>query len=411
MNTYLKKQYPLLFTNRNFNKLLFANVLSEMGNQLQRFGIPWLIFHITHSGTLIALNFSLSLIPGIFFGFIGGFISDRVSRKKMLLCINIASFILISMIMLLLQFESNISIIFIFILTFIISSLTSMYEPSFNASLPVIVEKKDIISMNSIFNLFESIIGLLGPAISGLIIGIFGAWMCVIINGISYLLSFIIILFIQSDLSASNSERDSIKKDLLSVKKYVAQNRWFLFGILITAAVYLATGSIGSVLQYLFLHYLHLSGFMFGFTFVLFEFIPVLLIGLFSSQVIKKFDSLMIIQTSAMLFCLSLIIMGLSLNYFIVVLMGMLQNASFALLMIAWNSKRQALIPNNLLGKINGGIVTIQSILLPSGALTSTALISFISVPKIIIIFGTISFLFILLVSLFKKCIIKTELK
>lgn len=265
--------------------------------------------------------------------------------------------------------------------------------------------------MNSIFNLFESIIGLVGPAISGLIIGIFGAWMCVIINGISYLLSFIIILFIQSDLSASNSEQDSIKNDLLSVKKYVTQNRWFLFGLLITAAVYLATGSIGSVLQYLFLHYLHLSGFMFGFTFVLFEFIPVLLVGLFSSQVIKKFDSLMIIQTSAMLFCLSLIVMGLSLNYFIVVLMGMLQNASFALLMIAWNSKRQALIPNNLLGKINGGIVTIQSILLPSGALTSTALISFISVPKIIIIFGTISFLFILLVSLFKTSVIKTELK
>lgn len=218
MNTYLRKQYPLLFTNINFNKLLFANVLSEMGNQLQRFGIPWLIFHITHSGTLMALNFSLSLIPGIFFGFIGGFISDRVNRKQMLLCINMASFLLISMIMLLLQFESNISIIFIFILTFIISSLTSMYEPAFNASLPVIVEKKDLISMNSIFNLFESIIGLLGPAISGLIIGIFGAWMCVIINGISYLLSFIIILFIKSDLSASNSEHDSIKNDLLSVK-------------------------------------------------------------------------------------------------------------------------------------------------------------------------------------------------
>lgn len=411
MNTYLRHQYPILFTNQNFDKLLLANVLSEMGNQLQRFGIPWLIFHITHSGTLMALNFSLSLIPGIFFGFIGGFISDRVNRKQMLLCINIASFLLISMIMLLLQFESNISILFIFILTFIISSLTSMYEPAFNASLPVIVEKKDLISMNSIFNLFESIISLLGPAISGLIIGIFGAWMCVNINGISYLLSFIIILFIKSDLSASSSEQDSIKNDLLSVKKYVAQNRWFLFGILITAAVYLATGSIGSVLQYLFLHYLHLSGFMFGFTFILFEFIPVLLVGLFSTPVIKRYDSLTIIQTTGMLFCLSLIIMGLSLNYFIVVLMGMLQNASFALLMIAWNSKRQALIPNNLLGKINGGIVTIQSVLLPLGALTSTALISFISVPKIIIIFGTISFLFILLVSLFKTSVIKTELK
>ncbi|MBW1606333.1 MFS transporter [Lactobacillus sp. Sy-1] len=403
MNNYFRRKYPLLFTNKNFDKLLLATVLSEMGNQMQRFGIPWLIFHITNSGSLMALNFSLSLIPGVFFGFIGGLISDRVSRKKMLLYINISAFIIISMIMVLLQFENNISVIFIFILTFIISSLTSMYEPTFNASLPVIVPKDKLISMNNIFNIVGSLIGLLGPSIAGLIIGVYGAWMCIFINGISYLLSFVVILLIKSDLSILNNKKDSIRNDIASVKNYIYQNSWFLFCLLITAAVYLATGSIGSVLQYLFLHYLHLSGFMFGFTFVLFEFIPVLCVGLFSSSIIKKFDSLLIIQVSAALFCISLIGMGLSLNYFLIVLMGMLQNASFALLMIAWNSKRQSQIPNNILGKINGGIVTIQSILLPIGALSSTALINFISVPKIIIIFGTISLVFVLLLILIKR--------
>lgn len=241
--------------------------------------------------------------------------------------------------------------------------------------------------MNNIFNIIGSIIGLIGPAVAGIIIGIYGAWMCIIINGISYLLSFIVILFIKSDLAVINNKEESIKKDLYIVKKYVYENKWFLFCLLVTAAVYISTGSIGSVLQFLFLHYLHLSGFMFGFTFVLFEFIPVLLVGLFSSKILKRFDSILIIQITASLFCLSLLIMGVSLNYFLIVLMGMLQNASFALLMVAWNSKRQSEIPNNILGKINGGIVTIQSFLLPVGSLSSTALINFISVPKIISIF------------------------
>ncbi|TPR52632.1 hypothetical protein DY042_02165 [Apilactobacillus kunkeei] len=75
MNTYIKNKYSLLFHNKNFDKLLLATFLSEMGNQMQRFGIPWIIFHITNSGSLMALNFSLSLIPGVFFGFIGGIIA------------------------------------------------------------------------------------------------------------------------------------------------------------------------------------------------------------------------------------------------------------------------------------------------------------------------------------------------
>lgn len=407
MNTYIKNKYSLLFHNKNFDKLLLATFLSEMGNQMQRFGIPWIIFHITNSGILMALNFSLSLIPGVFFGFIGGIISDRVSRKRMLLLINIVAFFIIALIMFLIRYENNVNIVFIFILTFIISSLTSMYEPTFSASLPVIVPKKNLISMNNIFNIIGSIIGLIGPAVAGIIIGIYGAWMCIIINGISYLLSFIVILFIKSDLAVINNKEESIKKDLYIVKKYVYENKWFLFCLLVTAAVYISTGSIGSVLQFLFLHYLHLSGFMFGFTFVLFEFIPVLLVGLFSSKILKRFDSILIIQITASLFCLSLLIMGVSLNYFLIVLMGMLQNASFALLMVAWNSKRQSEIPNNILGKINGGIVTIQSFLLPVGSLSATALINFISVPKIISIFGLISLTFILILILLKKQIIK----
>ncbi|CAI2674677.1 Enterobactin exporter EntS [Apilactobacillus kunkeei] len=407
MNTYIKNKYSLLFHNKNFDKLLLATFLSEMGNQMQRFGIPWIIFHITNSGSLMALNFSLSLIPGVFFGFIGGIISDRVSRKRMLLLINIVAFFIIALIMFLIRYENNVNIVFIFILTFIISSLTSMYEPTFSASLPVIVPKKNLISMNNIFNIIGSIIGLIGPAVAGIIIGIYGAWMCIIINGISYLLSFIVILFIKSDLAVINNKEESIKKDLYIVKKYVYENKWFLFCLLVTAAVYISTGSIGSVLQFLFLHYLHLSGFMFGFTFVLFEFIPVLLVGLFSSKILKRFDSILIIQITASLFCLSLLIVGVSLNYFLIVLMGMLQNASFALLMVAWNSKRQSEIPNNILGKINGGIVTIQSFLLPVGSLSATALINFISVPKIISIFGLISLTFILILILLKKQIIK----
>lgn len=49
MNTYIKNKYSLLFHNKNFDKLLLATFLSEMGNQMQRFGIPWIIFHITNS--------------------------------------------------------------------------------------------------------------------------------------------------------------------------------------------------------------------------------------------------------------------------------------------------------------------------------------------------------------------------
>ncbi|UQS83115.1 MFS transporter [Bombilactobacillus thymidiniphilus] len=122
----------------------------------------------------MALNFTLTLLPGLLFGIIGGKIADIVDRKKILILGDIISGLTTICLFGLHLIEPNISVIIIFVLTFILSAISSFYTPAFTAILPNIVKKDEVVDSNSLLSLFDSIVSLIGPVFATLIIGVMG---------------------------------------------------------------------------------------------------------------------------------------------------------------------------------------------------------------------------------------------
>lgn len=391
-----KENKEIITNNRGFGGLLTAAAMSSLGNQLQRFGLPWLVYHLSGSGALMALNFSLSLIPSLFFSLIGGVISDSHDRRKIMVLGDILSGVLVIFVFSIHVLDGEISLYLLFALTFLLSSISAIYDPTFYAAVPKLVNSKDLVMANSIFSISQSIISLVGPTLAGIVIGFFGAWTCIIINAISFFASAIFIWLIPVSMSIESRiltvKKISIIGDLKTALKFVRDQHWLIVGLTVTGAMYLSTGSIGSLLQFFFLKYLHLSGFMFGFTFVLFEFLPVLVIGFVASKLSTLINPQLLVFIGGIFFSLSMLILGSTLIYPIVVIGGMLQNASAALTLISWNSMCQSRVPNQLLGKVTGISITMQSILLPVGGLLSSIMVNWIAVPKILIGFGLVSF-------------------
>ncbi|UQS83116.1 MFS transporter [Bombilactobacillus thymidiniphilus] len=209
-----------------------------------------------------------------------------------------------------------------------------------------------------------------------------------LINAGSFVLSGFILFhlkYVNDDNVATANKSHWNFKNMLTV---FADFSWLKFYLYIMVVLYFSLGCIGSILQYYFIHNLHLKGIYLGLTFVLFEFVPVLLASLLINYLIAKFSYKFSIVLGVGVFAISIITMGLSTNYLIVVLSGMVQNFFGTIALISWESIRQERIPSNTLGTVSGVVVTVQSVLTPIGGIIASILLSKIHVQNIFIYSG-----------------------
>ncbi|OUB80581.1 hypothetical protein BK744_01785 [Bacillus thuringiensis serovar zhaodongensis] len=391
-----KSEYLLLLKeNPDFLKLFIANVLSKIGTQMHRFGLPWLVYNISGSGKLMAINFTISLIPGFFFGFIGGVLSDKLSRKKILIIGDIIASLFTLLILIIYFSPYKIEVWHLFLLTFVLSSINAIYLPSFEAGLPTLIKKEDIIKANGLFSISQSFIELGGPAISGILIGFFNPLITIGINSISFFISALILINIKSKKFTKKAnikeKNNNIVSDIKYCMSYIFETKWLLYGLILTFGIYLGTGSVGSLIQFYLRDSLGLSGVIFGISFSLFEFLPMLIMGYYAPILGEKYSMEKMVLIGSLVYSLSLISMGITTIYPIVIISGMLLNGSLILIIVNWNTMRQKRTPNHVLGRVTGIIMTFQYIALPIGGSVSSFLITFMSVQIVLILFGIIA--------------------
>ena len=73
------------FHYRDFRLMWFGACTSSIGTWMQIVAQGWLIYRLSHSAFLLALDQFLGGIPIFLFSLIGGVVADRVERRKVLL--------------------------------------------------------------------------------------------------------------------------------------------------------------------------------------------------------------------------------------------------------------------------------------------------------------------------------------
>ncbi|MBV9070493.1 MAG: MFS transporter, partial [Acidobacteria bacterium] len=115
----------------------------------------------------------------------GGVIADRMERRKIMMLSQVlqGSFALI---LAALIYFHTVKIWHIFILSFLTGSAQSISGPAYASLLPLLVKREDManaVAMNSMqFNLAR----VIGPALGGVVFGLWGATACFGINGLSF---------------------------------------------------------------------------------------------------------------------------------------------------------------------------------------------------------------------------------
>src|SRR5436309_12981995 len=73
------------FQSRDFRLMWFGACTSSIGTWMQIVAQGWLIYRLSHSPFLLALDQFLSGIPIFLFSLLGGVIADRLERRRILL--------------------------------------------------------------------------------------------------------------------------------------------------------------------------------------------------------------------------------------------------------------------------------------------------------------------------------------
>ncbi|MBF0848832.1 MFS transporter, partial [Streptococcus danieliae] len=94
-------------------------------------------------------------LPWLFFSLLGGIFADRYNKVKVLVAGNIIATIL-SLGLVVSFLQDDINLFYIYVLTFLLSSVEPISHPSFNSLIPKIVSKDYFAKANSNLQLVDN---------------------------------------------------------------------------------------------------------------------------------------------------------------------------------------------------------------------------------------------------------------
>lgn len=179
------------FRNRNYTLFFAGQSVSQIGTWMQRTGVSWLVYSMTHSPFMLGLTIFASQFPSFLFSLWGGIISDRYSRHKILIVTQVASMIQ-ALLLATLTLTNNATVTGLLILSVILGIINAFDVPARQPLVHELVsDKEDLPNALALNSSMVNFARLVGPALSGLVLNEFGAGICFLLNG----LSFIAVLF------------------------------------------------------------------------------------------------------------------------------------------------------------------------------------------------------------------------
>src|SRR5215208_2850755 len=178
---------------RNFALLWFAGLTSMIGDWMLFISLPIYTYNLTHSSLATGIMFMAGTIPRVLLGSVAGVFVDRWDRQRTMVIADLSRAVLI---LLLLLVRSSEQIWIIYLLAFVEALLSQFFGPAENALLPQLVDASQLVAANSLNSLNNNLARLAGPALGGLLFGLFGFKNVVLIDSLSFLFSGIMIAWI-----------------------------------------------------------------------------------------------------------------------------------------------------------------------------------------------------------------------
>jgi MFS family permease len=171
---------------RNFRLLVIGALLSNAGDFMQNVAQAWLVWHLTRSAFLLGLVGFFDSIPRLFLGALGGALTDRLDRRRLLILTQSLGMGQAFVYWFAVYFDL-ILYWHILLLACFLGIVNTVNQTARQSLVNGLVPKEDLsnaIALHaSVFNLSR----IIGPSIGGLVIALVGVAGCFFVNALSFL--------------------------------------------------------------------------------------------------------------------------------------------------------------------------------------------------------------------------------
>jgi MFS family permease len=206
---------------RNYRLWFWGQMVSLFGTWMQMTAQGYLVYELTHSAfSLGYLGFAAGA-PTWLFTLYGGIISDRMSRRRLMI-ITQSVMMVLSFILAGLVFAGRIKPWHNYLIAFAMGIANAFDSPARLAVVVELVEQEDLTNAVALNSTMFNTASAVGPAAAGIIYGLWGPGWCFLINGLTFIAVLASLILMRLSPIAYPVEKTSIWSDLKEGLRYVA---------------------------------------------------------------------------------------------------------------------------------------------------------------------------------------------
>lgn len=175
------------FKSRNYRLYFAGQSVSLIGTWMQKTAVSWVIYTLTHSTFMLGLTLFASQFPSFLFSLIGGVISDRYNRYKVLLTTQVASLIQ-ALLLAILILMKHYSVWEILSLSVVLGIINAFDVPARQSLVYEMVDdKSDLPNALALNSSMVNLSRIFGPALAGIVLETLGDGACFLLNALSFI--------------------------------------------------------------------------------------------------------------------------------------------------------------------------------------------------------------------------------
>lgn len=377
----------------NYWRLLVASVVSNLGDGIVQTALPLLAITLTRDPFLIGALTSLAFLPWLLFAIPSGAIVDRMDRRRAMSFANLLRASVVGGLVVAIAVD-QVSLVLLYVVAFVLGLAETVYDSAARAMLPQVVRRDQLDRANGPLTSAESVTqAFLAAPIGSFLF----AWLVIapfVSSAVVYLLAALLILSITGNLrpvreGQATAGAPTLRADIGEGLRWLRGHE-LLRGLAVIVGLTAAAETMASSVLVLYaVDTLGVPESAFG-LFLVSAGIGGLLGGLAAAGLARRLGRITTQLLASALTGAATLGMGLTNNVWV----GAFLFGSVALLISTFNvlimSLRQALIPEQLFGRVQGAYRTLVWGLIPVGGLVGGVTAGLTSVPMTFVISGVL---------------------
>ena len=226
--------------NRHAVQLISRGAINKIGNMLYDYGNSvWLASMGTIGKTVLGIYQISELVTGILVNPFGGVISDRFSRRKILMTTDLVC----GLLCLAISFITNDSLmIAALIFANIVQAIAFGFSrPANKAIITEVVEKEEIVTYNAHLELVLQVVSVCSPVFSFLVLQFASLHMTLLLDALTFFIAFVLVAFLPEEEAKAQERKQFTGKDIFSDIKdgldYIWYQKEIFFLLLVASSV------------------------------------------------------------------------------------------------------------------------------------------------------------------------------